>query len=63
MVSIGNHVWIGAGSVVNKGAIIGNESVIGMCSLVTKRIPDNCVAAGVPAKVIKTNINWSREIK
>ena len=63
MVSIGNHVWIGAGSVVNKGAIIGNESVIGMCSLVTKRIPDNCVAAGVPAKGIKTNINWSREIK
>ena len=62
-VEIGKHVWIGAGTVVNKGAIIGNDSVIGMRSLVTKAIPNNCVAAGCPARVLKENTNWSREIQ
>ena len=61
-VEIGKHVWIGAGSVVNKGAIIGNDTVIGMHSMVTKDIPNNCVAAGMPARVLYKDIHWSRQI-
>jgi maltose O-acetyltransferase len=52
-VSIGNNVWIGSRVMVLKGASIGNNSVIGAMSLVTSSIPANCVAAGVPAKVIR----------
>lgn len=53
-VKIGNNVWIGSRAMVLKGVTIGDNSVIGAKSLVTKDIPPNCIAAGVPAKVIKT---------
>ena len=62
-IEIGKHVWIGADTIVNKGAIIGNDTVIGMRSIVTKVIPNNGVVAGVPARILKENTNWSREIK
>lgn len=57
-VSIGNHVWLGASVIVMKGVTIGDGSVIGIDSMVTKNIPENCVAVGKPAKVIKNNIHW-----
>ena len=41
-----------------KGVSIGNGSVIGMDTMVTKNIPDNCIAVGKPAKVIKNKIYW-----
>jgi acetyltransferase-like isoleucine patch superfamily enzyme len=53
-VSIGNGSWLGHGTVVLPGATIGRHVVIGANSVVTGTIPDNCVAAGVPARVIKT---------
>jgi maltose O-acetyltransferase len=52
-VSIGNNVWIGSRVMVLKGASIGDNSVIAAMSVVTSAIPANCVAAGVPAKVIR----------
>lgn len=52
-VVIGNNVVFGSRVVVLKGVTIGDNSVIGAMSLVTKDIPANCIAAGVPAKVIK----------
>jgi acetyltransferase-like isoleucine patch superfamily enzyme len=58
---IGNHVWIGARSTILKGVFVGNNVIIGTGSIVTKRIPSNSVAAGIPANVIKTNVNWVRE--
>lgn len=58
---IGNHVWIGAGVQVLKGVNIGSNSIIGTRSLVTKSVPENSVATGLPAKVIKENVTWSRE--
>lgn len=51
-VNIGNNVWLGENVTICKGVQIGNNCIIGIGSVVTKSIPDNCVAAGVPAKVI-----------
>jgi len=50
---IGDDVWIAGNSVVTAGVKIGNGSVIGAGSVVTKDIPENAVAAGVPARVLR----------
>ena len=52
-VSIGDGSWLGHGTVVLPGASIGRHVVIGANSVVTGEIPDNCVAAGAPARVIR----------
>jgi len=52
-VTIENNVWIGSNVVINPGVTIGENSVIGAGSVVTKDIPANVVAAGVPCKVIR----------
>lgn len=57
---VGDHVWIGNGVTVLKGVSIGKGCIIGTCSLVTKDIPDNCLAVGVPAKVVKEDIDWDK---
>ena len=60
-VIIGRHVWIAPNSVVMKGAEIGDGSIIGSHSLVNKMIPDNTLAVGMPAKVVKEAVSWERE--
>lgn len=50
-ISIGNNVWIGAGSTILAGVTIGDNTVIGAGSVVTKDIPPMSVACGVPCKV------------
>ena len=52
-VSIGNNVWLGENVCVLSGVSIGSGSVVGANAVVTHDIPDGCVAAGVPAAVIK----------
>ena len=52
-VHIGNNVWIGANAVVLPGVTIGDNSVIGAGSVVTKDIPANVVAVGNPCRVIR----------
>ncbi len=52
-VKIGNDCWLGAGVTVCPGVTIGNGCVIGAGSVVTRDIPDNSFAAGVPCKVIR----------
>ncbi len=56
-----NNVWLGESVIVNKGVTIGENSVIGAGSVVTKDIPANSIAAGNPAKVIKS-INPARRM-
>jgi len=53
-VTIGNNVWIGGSVTILPGVHIGHNTTIGAGSVVTKDIPDNCVAVGNPARVIKT---------
>ena len=50
---IENNVWLGEGVKVLKGVTIGENSIIGAGSVVTKNIPANVIAAGNPAKIIK----------
>lgn len=52
-VHIGNCVWIGAGAIILPGVTIGDNSVIGAGSVVTKDIPSGVVAAGNPCRVIR----------
>ncbi len=52
-IHIGNNVWIGANSVILPGVNIGDNSVIGAGSIVTKDIPSNVVAVGNPCRVLR----------
>lgn len=52
-VIIGNNVLIGTNSFINPGVTIGNNVVIGANSVITKDIPSNCIAGGVPARILK----------
>lgn len=52
-ITIGNNVWIGAGSTILAGVVIGDNTVIGAGSVVSKSIPSNVVAVGVPCKVVR----------
>lgn len=51
-VKIGNNVWLGENVTILKGVTIGDNVIIGIGSIVTKDIPSNSVAVGVPAKVV-----------
>lgn len=59
-IKIGNHVWIGQRATILKGVSIGDGAVIASGAIVTRDIPANCIAAGVPAKVIQENVKWNR---
>lgn len=56
-VSIGNNVFIGAHTTILKGVTIGENSIIGACSVVTKDIPKNEIWGGNPAKYI-SDLNY-----
>lgn len=55
-VKIENNVWLGLNVVVLKGVTIGENTVVGANSVVTKSLPANVVAAGNPCKIIRTLI-------
>lgn len=56
---IGCNCWIGEHSRICKGVTIGDGSIVAANSVVTKPVPANCIVAGNPAKVVKTNIDTS----
>ena len=52
-VHIGNNVWMGAGATVLPGVTIGDNSIVGAGSVVTKDVPANVIVGGVPARVLR----------
>ncbi len=59
---IGDNVWIGMRVLIFKGTVIPNGSVVGAGALVNKKFDEeNILIAGVPAKKIRSNIEWRRE--
>lgn len=57
---IGDHVWVGRNVSILKNAAISKNTIVGMNSVVTKKFAnENCVLAGIPAKVVKNGVNWS----
>jgi acetyltransferase-like isoleucine patch superfamily enzyme len=52
-VRIGHNVWMGYGACVLRGVSVGDNCVVGTSAVLTRDIPDNAVAAGVPAQVIR----------
>ena len=53
-ISIGDRVWIGARAIILPGVTIGEGAVIGAASVVTRDVPPHTVAAGNPARIIRT---------
>ncbi len=63
-IKIGNHCWIGHSSMILKGSIVPDGSIVGAASLYTGQFTEtNAVYAGSPAKKIKANITWTRDLK
>lgn len=60
-VIIGDHVWIAPSTTIMKGANIGSNTIVGSHTLVTKSAPSNVLVVGMPAKVVKEGVTWSRE--
>jgi acetyltransferase-like isoleucine patch superfamily enzyme len=60
-VEIGDHVWLGHGAQVLKGVRLPPGSVVGAASVVTRAIDEeNVVVAGVPARVVRRDVQWTR---
>jgi acetyltransferase-like isoleucine patch superfamily enzyme len=62
-VSIGSGSWLGAGVIILPGAVIGRNVVVAAGSVVRGEVPDCCVIAGVPARVIREYVSgtgWTR---
>lgn len=56
-IAIGRNCWIGQNARIQKGVTIGDNSIIAANSVVTKDVPANAIAAGNPAKIVKTDID------
>ena len=67
-VEVGNNVWIGYGACVLRGVRVGDNSVIGTNSVVTKDVPANAVVGGIPARIIRMReapreLRWERPVE
>ena len=67
-VEVGNNVWIGYGACVLRGVSVGDNSVIGTNSVVTKDVPANAVVGGIPARIIRMReapgeLRWERPVE
>jgi len=63
-VKVGHNCWIGYGACILRGVTVGDNSVIGTSSVVTKDLPANSVSAGIPARVLRMReeperLRWS----
>src|ERR1700710_2857945 len=52
-VEVGNNVWIGYGACILRGVRVGDNSIVGTNSVVTKDVPANAVVGGIPARILR----------
>ena len=67
-VEVGSNVWIGYGACILRGVRIGDNSIVGTNSVVTRDVPANAVVAGIPAKVIRMReapkeLRWANAVE
>jgi serine acetyltransferase len=67
-VEVGSNVWIGYGACILRGVRVGDNSIVGTNSVVTKDVPANAVVAGIPAKVIRMReapheLRWPKPVE
>jgi acetyltransferase-like isoleucine patch superfamily enzyme len=67
-VEVGSNVWIGYGACILRGVRVGDNSIVGTNSVVTKDVPANAVVAGIPARVIRMReapqeLRWGRPVE
>lgn len=63
-VKIGDHCWIGTNCYIMKNAGIADNTIVGSCSVVTKKFDtEYVVVAGNPAKIIKENVGWTDDFR
>ena len=67
-VEVGSNVWIGYGACILRGVRIGDNSIVGTNSVVTKDVPANAVVAGIPARIIRMReapreLRWPRPVE
>lgn len=59
---IGNHCWIGLGSIILKGTVIQSNTIVGAGSICNSQYNDSfCIVAGNPGKIVKRNVDWDRK--
>lgn len=59
---IQDHVWLGRNCMILSDLTIGRGAIVGAAAVVTKDIPEYCAAVGVPAKVVRRRVTWSRSM-
>lgn len=59
-VRIGNKVWIATNAIILPGVAIGDGAIVAAGAVVNKNVPARSIVAGVPAKVVKENIDWKK---
>jgi acetyltransferase-like isoleucine patch superfamily enzyme len=67
-VEVGSNVWIGYGACILRGVSVGDNSIVGTNSVVTRDVPANAVVAGIPARVIRMreapqNLRWPEPVE
>ena len=67
-VEVGSNVWIGYGACILRGVRVGDNSIVGTNSVVTRDVPANAVVAGIPARVIRmreapAELRWSEPVE
>jgi len=67
-VEVGSNVWIGYGACILRGVSVGDNSIVGTNSVVTRDVPANAVVAGIPARVIRMReapekLRWANSVE
>jgi len=67
-VVVGSNVWIGYGACILRGVSVGDNSIVGTNSVVTKDVPANAVVAGIPARIIRMReapqeLHWNEPVE